>query len=71
MSDKKYLPGKISLQIIPGRLYRHHGTIVRAKQRLNNGLRLVQAHKILNGFVRDSELEIISKQEVEEYLKEA
>ncbi len=72
MSAKySFKPGKTTISIVPGRLYSYKNTIVRARQRCRNGLRHVSFHRLLNGFVRDSELELISKQEVEEYLKEA
>ena len=54
--------------IVAGRLYGLNGVVVRAGV-VTNGLRLVNgAHGKLQGFVNDSELTLISKDKVQEYL---
>lgn len=57
-----------TLNIVPGRLYAWKGIPVRAKAGNANGYRHVSAHKVLNGFVPESELSIITKNEVQAYL---
>ena len=54
--------------IVPGRLYEWRGNIVRAGRPTNNGLRHVRIHNVLNGFVADKELDIVSKNAVKQYL---
>jgi hypothetical protein len=66
----RFIP-RNQVNIVAGRLYNYKGTVVRAKKKCANGLRLVSFHKKLNGFARDEELSPISKEQVQEYLKEA
>lgn len=59
------------MEIVPGRLYDYRGTTVRAGQTCRNGLRHVQIHKMVHGFVPDWELGFIDKSRVEQYLERA
>ena len=71
---KSYKPGKTVISVKPivfGGLYKFRGAIIRARRRCNNGLIYISMHKMLHGFAHENELQPISKQEVEEYLKEA
>lgn len=58
-------------EIVNGRLYGYKGIVVRAKRLCNNGVRQVAFHKKLYGFVKDSELQIIDRTQVERYLEKA
>jgi hypothetical protein len=57
--------------IVAGRLYGYRGTTVRAGQECSNGKRHVSFHKQLHGFVDESELEFIGKDQVDNYLQRA
>jgi hypothetical protein len=59
---------KKSIIIKKNCLYGYRGIVVRAKGLTNNNLRIVSYHKSLFGFVKDSELNLINKKEVEQYL---
>ena len=52
-----------------GSLYDFKGLTVRAEMLCDNGMRLVNAHKALFGFVKDSDLEKINKRKVNKYLE--
>lgn len=67
--NTKVTKHKQACQIVPGRLYGYRGAIVRAGQVAQNGMRHVNLHKQLHGFVRDSQLEFISQALVASYLK--
>jgi hypothetical protein len=66
----RFVPRSQATNIINGRLYGYRGAVVRAKRRCNNGLRFVSFHKKLNGFVRDEELQVLSREKVAEYLSQ-
>ena len=55
--------------IVPGRLYEYKDVIVRAGQKTSTGLRLVTFHKVLSGFVPDTDLKVVGKARVASYLK--
>lgn len=57
--------------IVAGRLYGYRGTIVRAGQRCTNGKRHISFHKQMHGFVDESELQLINRAAVEDYLSNA
>ena len=67
----KFLSPSTPKSVVNGRLYEYKGAIVRAKKLCNNGLRMVSFHKKLNGFVRDEDLRIVSKDAVTRYLDKA
>lgn len=54
--------------IVNGRLYNFNGVVVRAIKK-DRGLRLVGVHKRLFGYVKDSELSLITPKAVKGYLK--
>lgn len=58
-----------SFKIVPGRLYEYRGSVVRACKLTSNGRRHVSLHKQLHGFVKDSELNLISPRKVTAYLQ--
>ncbi len=52
-----------------GSLYDFKGLTVRAEMLCDNGMRLVNAHKVLYGFVKDVDLLKINKRKVNTYLE--
>ena len=59
---------RASSPIRNGSLYSYKGTTVKAGQAYERGQRLVSVHGTLNGLVKDSALEPISKRKVNQYL---
>lgn len=57
--------------IAVNRLYSFNGIIVRTKFKLDDGYFWVSHHKKLNGEVHQSQLKLINKKKVNEYLKKA
>jgi hypothetical protein len=62
---------RVPQSIVAGRLYGYRGTIVRAGQKCNNGKRHISFHKQMHGFADESELILISREQVQNYLANA
>lgn len=69
--DGKFASPK-RIKIVAGRLYDFRGATVRAlKTGAVTGKRLVSFHKTLMGYVKDSDLKVISPRKVKKYLANA